>query len=75
MGGMDLSKCKDFLDRKDYKKVEHGTWIENELCVYQCSECGFQFTSADDISKFKYCRCGTKMDGNNINVCSDGGNA
>ena len=58
----------------DVVEVKHGKWIEKESCVYQCSECGFQFTSADDICQFKYCRCGAKMDGNDINVGSNGGN-
>lgn len=44
-------------------EVKRGHWIEDEVCVYACSECGFTFTSADDISEFKYCRCGAKMDG------------
>ena len=47
----------------DVVEVKYGYWIEEEACVYACSECGFTFTSADDISEFKYCRCGAKMDG------------
>lgn len=47
----------------DVVEVKRGHWIEDEVCVYACSECGFIFTTADDISEFKYCRCGAKMDG------------
>lgn len=38
-------------------------WIKLDECDYQCSECGFRFTSADPISKFEYCRCGARMKG------------
>ena len=47
----------------DVVEVKRGHWIEDEVCVYACSECGFTFTSADDISEFKFCRCGAKMNG------------
>lgn len=43
--------------------VRHGEWIKLDECDYQCSECGFRFTSADPISKFEYCRCGARMKG------------
>lgn len=45
--------------------VRHGEWIKLDECDYQCSECGFRFTSADPISKFEYCRCGARMKGAN----------
>lgn len=45
--------------------VVHGEWIKLDECDYQCSECGFRFTSADPISKFEYCRCGARMKGAN----------
>lgn len=47
----------------DVVEVKRGHWIEDEVCVYACSECGFTFTSAEDISEFKYCRCGADMRG------------
>lgn len=43
------------------EEAKHGHWIILDSCDYKCSECGFRFTSADDISMFKYCRCGAKM--------------
>lgn len=55
--------CIMATETADVVEVKRGHWIEDEVCVYACSECGFTFTSADDISEFKYCRCGAKMDG------------
>lgn len=57
---MDIIK---YAPTADVVEVKRGHWIEDEVCVYACSECGFTFTSAEDISEFKYCRCGAKMDG------------
>ena len=53
----------DMQPTADVVEVKRGHWIEDEVCVYTCSECGFTFTSADNISEFKFCRCGAKMDG------------
>ena len=61
-----LGKAKVMLSLQptaDVVEVKRGHWIEDEVCVYTCSECGFTFTSADNISEFKFCRCGAKMDG------------
>ncbi len=45
-------------------EVVHGRWNELDSAAdYQCSVCGFRFTSGDPISMFPYCRCGAKMDG------------
>lgn len=49
----------------DVVEVKHGEWIILGDCDFQCPECGFRFTSPDDISMFKFCRCGLKMDLNN----------
>ena len=53
----------DEMPTADVMEVKRGHWIEDEVCVYACSECGFTFRSAEDISEFKFCRCGAKMDG------------
>ena len=50
---------------EDSVVVVHGRWNELSAADYQCSVCGFRFTSADPISMFQYCRCGAKMDGGN----------
>lgn len=55
--------CLEFKSKSDVAEVKHGHWIEDEVCVYACSECGFIFTTADDISEFKFCRCGADMRG------------
>ena len=55
--------CEHFKNKADVVEVTRGHWIEDEVGVYACSECGFIFTADDDISEFKYCRCGAKMDG------------
>lgn len=46
----------------DAVEVVHGRWEQLGEADYKCSECGFRFTSGDPISKFLFCRCGTKMD-------------
>lgn len=50
------------LPTADVVEVKHGEWIILGDCDFQCPECGFRFTSPDDISMFKFCRCGLKMD-------------
>ena len=50
------------LPTADVVEVKHGEWIILGECDFQCPECGFRFTSPDDISMFKFCRCGLKMD-------------
>lgn len=52
----------DLLPRADAVEVVHGRWKEIGAADYQCSRCGFRFTSADPIAMFQYCRCGAKMD-------------
>jgi hypothetical protein len=47
----------------DAVEVVHGRWEEIGAADYQCSRCGFRFSSADPIAMFQYCRCGAKMDG------------
>ena len=47
----------------DVAPVVHARWVKLGEADYQCSSCGFRFTSGDDISEFKHCRCGAKMDG------------
>ena len=47
----------------DVVEVKHGEWIEGKriglnILQYTCSECGLW---AD--TKFPYCHCGAKMDG------------
>ena len=59
----DIRFTKEAAEQALKNGMKPGKWIKREDCVYQCSECGFQFTTADDISKFKFCRCGAKMDG------------
>ena len=46
----------------DVVEVKHGEWVILGDCDFKCPECGFRFTSPDDISMFKFCRCGLKMD-------------
>lgn len=36
-------------------------WIKHGEADYECSNCGFRFTSPDPIEAFPYCRCGCKM--------------
>ena len=43
--------------------VKHGKWMQRDSADYECTECGFRFTSADPISMFEFCRCGARMDG------------
>ena len=50
------------LPTADVVEVKHSKWIILGDCDFQCPECGFRFTSPDDISMFKFCRCGVKMD-------------
>lgn len=59
----DIRFTKEAAEQALKNGMKPGRWIEREDCVYQCSECGFQFTTADDISKFKFCRCGANMKG------------
>ena len=40
-----------------------GEWVVLGDADYQCSQCGFRFTSGDPITKFPYCRCGADMRG------------
>lgn len=47
----------------DAVEVVHGRWEELGAADYQCSRCGFRFSSADPIAMFQYCRCGAKMGG------------
>lgn len=61
--GVTLQSIVEKTPTADVVEVKYGHWIEDEVCVYACSECGFIFTTADDISEFKFCRCGAKMDG------------
>lgn len=55
--------CVNQTPTADVVEVKRGHWIEDDVCVYACSECGFIFTAVDDISEFEFCRCGAKMDG------------
>lgn len=57
-----FENCNSYISA-DVVEVKRGHWIEDEVCVYACSECGFTFTSVEDISEFKYCRCGADMRG------------
>ena len=64
---IELSDIEPELERMEYKKVRHGTWIEaeDEFGPYiKCPECGGEYI-ADYwvINNFNYCpRCGAKMD-------------
>lgn len=67
----DFEECKRVGFCVDYTNIEqlpttemkHGRWKQMGEADYKCSVCGFRFTSSDPISRFKYCRCGAKMDG------------
>ena len=66
MGGMDLSKCEDFIPAADVEPVRHGEWIPIVNYFhgkpdgrYYCSVC-----HRVETVKGIYCRiCGARMDG------------
>lgn len=73
-GLTEVAKCYNFactvIDNAptaDVAPVVHARWVKLGEADYQCSSCGFRFTSGDDISEFKHCRCGAKMDGERRN--------
>ena len=58
MGGMDLVKCEDFTEYRDYRKVEHGTWNYYSTTMMECSVCG-RHTARH---RFEFCpHCGAAM--------------
>ena len=57
-----VPKCKHFMDKEEYIKPEYGRWVQLGITDFQCSRCGFRFTSGDPIAMFSHCRCGAKMD-------------
>ena len=67
----------------DVAEVKHGEWLVvlncGAKCIGRCSLCGVEqeaphYTAL--ISGYRYCHyCGAKMDGIDINVRSNGGNA
>ncbi len=58
-----IKQCIEIIDKLEPVEVVHGRWEEIGAADYQCSRCGFRFSSADPIAMFQYCRCGAKMDG------------
>ena len=49
------------LETVDARPITHGSWIKLGETDFQCSVCGFRFTSGDSIEMFPYCRCGASM--------------
>ena len=66
----------DQIPAADVRSVKRGKWIENAGyggwgdTIYQCSECGIEWTCEAGISiDWNFCpNCGAKMDGGDSNV-------
>lgn len=60
-----VDECDDCQHYIEVEPVRHGVWEEFDCdyggipCVgYYCSECGHA-----EMTKYPYCNCGAKMDG------------